>query len=332
MGAADQREDGRAGGCGVRRLARRHVFLRCLAGAHGSRTHRATTGVAPLVLKTRGPTGTPPLPRLRTVVGRPAQGSASGRGVRARRAVGSGGKNRVRPRLSSGDERAPAPPASASPSSPPAAAAPRSWVRTCWPTRWRPRGAGGARSRAHRRSPPARRRRRLPGRADLAIIGTLDFFPPLVDDPRTTARSRRRTRCRTCSRWVAGSSSPFRSRPSPRSFRGTALGAIFAGASAKVREAGGVLAGGHTIRDPEPKYGLAVVGAGHPDRLLRKGAARSGDVLVLTKRLGTGLLVSGRRPGGRPKPTSRPPSTRCGPSTGAARRSWSLLATRRRRT
>ena len=51
------------------------------------------------------------------------------------------------------------------------------------------------------------------------------------------------------------------------------LAAIFAGASAKVREAGGTLAGGHTIRDPEPKYGLAVIGAAHPDRLLRKGGA-----------------------------------------------------------
>jgi selenide,water dikinase len=75
------------------------------------------------------------------------------------------------------------------------------------------------------------------------------------------------------------------------------LAAIFDGASGKVREAGGTLAGGHTIRDPEPKYGLAVVGAAHPDRLLRKGGARPGDVLLLTKRLGTGLLVSGRRQG-----------------------------------
>ena len=76
------------------------------------------------------------------------------------------------------------------------------------------------------------------------------------------------------------------------------LAAIFAGASGKVREAGGTLAGGHTIRDPEPKYGLAVVGAGHPDRLLRKGGATAvGDVLLLTKRLGTGVLVSGDRQG-----------------------------------
>ena len=72
---------------------------------------------------------------------------------------------------------------------------------------------------------------------------------------------------------------------------------IFAGASSKVREAGGTLAGGHTIRDPEPKYGLAVIGAAHPDRLLRKGGARPGDRLLLTKPLGTGLLVSGARQG-----------------------------------
>ena len=72
---------------------------------------------------------------------------------------------------------------------------------------------------------------------------------------------------------------------------------IFAGASSKVREAGGTLAGGHTINDPEPKYGLAVIGAAHPDHLLRKGGARPGDRLVLTKRLGTGVLVSGSRQG-----------------------------------
>jgi selenide,water dikinase len=64
-----------------------------------------------------------------------------------------------------------------------------------------------------------------------------------------------------------------------------------------VREAGGTLAGGHTIRDTEPKYGLAVIGVGHPDRLFRKGGARPGDALLLTKRLGTGLLVSGARGG-----------------------------------
>jgi selenide,water dikinase len=75
------------------------------------------------------------------------------------------------------------------------------------------------------------------------------------------------------------------------------MAAIIAGAAEAVRDAGGTLAGGHTIRDPEPKFGLAVVGVAHPDRLLRKGGARPGDVLLLTKPLGTGLIVSGARQG-----------------------------------
>jgi selenide,water dikinase len=93
-----------------------------------------------------------------------------------------------------------------------------------------------------------------------------------------------------------GSSSRCRSRD-PEDLPRDAFRAILDGAAGVVREAGGVLAGGHTIRDPEPKYGLAVVGVAHPDRLLRKGGARPGDILVLTKPLGTGLLVSGRRQG-----------------------------------
>src|SRR5207245_11218975 len=75
------------------------------------------------------------------------------------------------------------------------------------------------------------------------------------------------------------------------------LAAVFGGAAPRGREAGGTLAGGHTIRDAEPKYGLAVIGAAHPDRLLRKSGAQARDTLVLTKRLGTGLLVSGHRQG-----------------------------------
>jgi selenide,water dikinase len=83
----------------------------------------------------------------------------------------------------------------------------------------------------------------------------------------------------------------------PEDLPTSVLRAILDGAASKVREAGGLLAGGHTIRDPEPKYGLAAIGVAHPDRLLRKGGARPGDILLLTKRLGTGLLVSGRRQG-----------------------------------
>ncbi|MEO8468396.1 MAG: selenide, water dikinase SelD [Chloroflexota bacterium] len=132
---------------------------------------------------------------------------------------------------------------------------------------------------------------------DLAIIGTLDFFPPLVDDPRlygeiAAANALSDVFAMGGRVLFALSIAAF-----PEDLPRDTLAAIFEGASAKVREAGGTLAGGHTIKDPEPKYGLAVIGAAHPDRLFRKGGAQPGDVLLLTKRLGTGLIVSGRRQG-----------------------------------
>ena len=133
---------------------------------------------------------------------------------------------------------------------------------------------------------------------DLAIIGTVDFFPPLVDDAWTfgeiaAANAMSDVFAMGGRVLFALSIAAF-----PEELPRNVLAEVFGGASAKVREAGGTLAGGHTIRDPEPKYGLAVIGAAHPDRLLRKGGARPGDQLLLTKPLGTGLLISGARAGG----------------------------------
>ena len=132
---------------------------------------------------------------------------------------------------------------------------------------------------------------------DLAVIGTLDFFPPLVDDPETYGAIAAANALSDV--FAMGGRVLFAMAIAalPEDLPRDAMAAIFGGASAKVREAGGTLSGGHTIRDPEPKYGLAVVGVAHPDRLLRKGGAHVGDTLLLTKRLGTGLLVSGRRQG-----------------------------------
>jgi len=132
---------------------------------------------------------------------------------------------------------------------------------------------------------------------DLAIIGTLDFFPPLVDDPRTFGEIAATNALSDVFAMGGRVLFALSIAAFPEDLPPDVMADIFAGASAKVREAGGTLAGGHTIRDPEPKYGLAVIGAAHPDRLLRKGGARPGDVLVLTKRLGTGVLVSGARQG-----------------------------------
>jgi selenide,water dikinase len=131
----------------------------------------------------------------------------------------------------------------------------------------------------------------------VAVIGTLDFFPPIVDDPRTYGEIAAANALSDV--FAMGGRVLFALSVAaiPESMPTPVFRAILEGASSKVREAGGILAGGHTIRDPEPKYGLAVIGVAAPDRLLRKGGARPGDLLILTKRLGTGLLVSGRRQG-----------------------------------
>ena len=132
---------------------------------------------------------------------------------------------------------------------------------------------------------------------DLAVIGTLDFFPPIVDDPRTFGEIAAANALSDV--FAMGGRVLFALSVAaiPEDMPTEAFRAILAGAAAKVREAGGILAGGHTIRDPEPKYGLAVIGVASPHRLLRKGGAQPGDILLLTKPLGTGLLVSGRRRG-----------------------------------
>jgi selenide, water dikinase len=132
---------------------------------------------------------------------------------------------------------------------------------------------------------------------DLAVIGTIDFFPPIVDDPRTFGEIAAANALSDV--FAMGGRVLFALSVAaiPEDMPIEAFRAILDGAASKVREAGGILAGGHTIRDPEPKYGLAVIGVAAPDRLLRKGGAQPGDVLLLTKPLGTGLLVSGRRRG-----------------------------------
>jgi selenide,water dikinase len=85
----------------------------------------------------------------------------------------------------------------------------------------------------------------------------------------------------------------------PESLPNETLAAIFGAADEQVRAAGGILAGGHTLRDDEPKYGLAVVGTVHPEGFWSKAGARPGDALFLTKPLGTGLLLHAARQGRR---------------------------------
>jgi hypothetical protein len=114
---------------------------------------------------------------------------------------------------------------------------------------------------------------------DRALVFTLDFFPPLVDDPATFGRIAATNALNDVfamggSPLLALSIAAF-----PEELPTEVLGAVFAAAAEQVRTAGAILAGGHTIRDAEPKYGLAVVGTVHPDGIWPKSGARPGDAL-----------------------------------------------------
>jgi selenide, water dikinase len=136
--------------------------------------------------------------------------------------------------------------------------------------------------------------------ADRAIVFTVDFFPPLVDDPRVfgaiaAANALNDVFAMGGAPLLALSVAAF-----PEELPMEELGEILAGADERVRAAGAILAGGHTIRDEEPKYGLAVVGTVHPDAVWQKAGAQPGDVLFLTKALGTGIVLQAARDGGAP--------------------------------
>ena len=130
-----------------------------------------------------------------------------------------------------------------------------------------------------------------------ALVFTLDFFPPLVDDPALFGRIAATNALNDVFAMgglplLALSIAAF-----PESLPNETLAAIFGAADEQVRAAGGILAGGHTLRDEEPKYGLAVVGTVHPNGFWPKSGARPGDALFLTKPLGTGMLLHAARGG-----------------------------------
>src|SRR5213595_1267371 len=132
-----------------------------------------------------------------------------------------------------------------------------------------------------------------------ALIFTLDFFPPVVDDPAdygaiAAVNALNDVFAMGGTPLLALSIAAF-----PEELPIQMLAEIFAAADAQVRLAGGLLAGGHTIRDAEPKYGLAVVGTVRPDGIWPKNGARPGDSLFLTKPLGTGLIMTGYKKGDR---------------------------------
>jgi selenide, water dikinase len=132
---------------------------------------------------------------------------------------------------------------------------------------------------------------------DTAIVETLDFFPPIVDDAYASGAIGAANAMSDV--YAMGGEVLFALNIAawPEDAPLTQLERIFQGAIDKVAEAGGVIAGGHTVIDREPKYGLAVTGRVNPERILLKSRLRAGDTLWLTKPIGTGVLTTAHKNG-----------------------------------
>ena len=127
---------------------------------------------------------------------------------------------------------------------------------------------------------------------EVAVIQTLDFFPPVVDDPYdygavAAANAMSDVYAMGGEVVLALNICGF-----PPDLPPDVVTEILRGGAEKVAEAGGIIAGGHTLDDKEPKYGLAVMGFVHPNRVLTKAGAQPGDMLILTKPLGVGIITT----------------------------------------
>lgn len=132
---------------------------------------------------------------------------------------------------------------------------------------------------------------------ELALIFTTDFFPPVVDDPYdfgaiAAANAMSDVYAMGGEVVLALNVCGF-----PQAMPAEIVSEILRGGAEKVAEAGGVIAGGHTLDDEEPKYGLAVLGFVHPQKVATKVGARPGDVLLLTKPLGVGIITTAAKGG-----------------------------------
>ena len=133
---------------------------------------------------------------------------------------------------------------------------------------------------------------------ELALVQTVDFFTPIVDDPYDYGQI---AAANALSDVYAMGGTPRTALAlvcwPPAGLEPEILGAILAGGAEKALEAGCPVIGGHSVQDEELKYGLAVTGTIHPERILTNAGARPGDVLVLTKPLGTGVLTTALKRG-----------------------------------
>ncbi len=127
---------------------------------------------------------------------------------------------------------------------------------------------------------------------EVAIVETVDFFPPVVDDAYTWGAVSAANAMSDV--YAMGGEVMFALAVAgfPRDFPKAIIAEVFRGGAEKVAEAGGIVAGGHTVVDAEPKYGLCVTGRVHPDRVFIKGGLRPGDRVFLSKPLGVGVVTT----------------------------------------
>lgn len=125
---------------------------------------------------------------------------------------------------------------------------------------------------------------------EIAMIQTVDFFTPVVDDPYLFGQIAAANALSDVYAMGGEPSLALNIVGFPNCLDTEILGEILAGGADKVKEAGAVLAGGHSVQDDEPKYGLCVTGFVHPDKMLKNTGAKPGDVLLLTKQIGSGII------------------------------------------
>lgn len=125
---------------------------------------------------------------------------------------------------------------------------------------------------------------------EIAMIQTVDFFTPIVDDPYMFGQIAAANSLSDV--WAMGGEPAVALNivGFPNCLDPAILGDILAGGAAKVKEAGAVLVGGHSVQDDEPKYGLCVSGFVHPQKIFKNYGCRPGDILVLTKQIGSGVV------------------------------------------
>lgn len=132
---------------------------------------------------------------------------------------------------------------------------------------------------------------------DIAIVQTLDFFPPMVEDPYIFGQIAAANALSDVYAMGGEVKTALNIVCFPETMDLNVLGAIMQGGAEKVQEAGGILTGGHSIADADVKYGLSVTGFVHPDKIYPNNTPQAGDHLILTKKLGVGIICTANRVG-----------------------------------